>query len=255
MLNEWAPAWALLTAIAAVGLVRLIPRGLAFGNYSPRSALAISFALAWLAGIFYLGPQRLSRYGGSWMASARMTIPPVSGASLVFVHGGWTTRIAMRLVAHGLRGDSLEAALAQNATCDVHNFADWYTQEPASRPAAKPPISFDFGSRNKTAKVQIARGEEIRYVPGVPMSRECLVEIASDTLGIIETAPLAWQSDLPGLDSGGALIVRDLGPQANGRLIERYPERIPMILYRAQKEGAPKLVPYAPAIKSLWPAG
>jgi hypothetical protein len=161
----------------------------------------------------------------------------------------------MRLVAHGLRGDSLEAALAQNATCDVHNFADWYTQEPASRSAAKPPISFDFDSRNKTSKVQIAQGEEIRYVPGAPLSRECLGEIASDTLGIIETAPLAWQSDLPGLEGGGAMIVRDLGPQANGRLIERHPERIPMILYRAQKEGAPKLVPYAAGIKSLWPAG
>ncbi|HEV7593824.1 MAG TPA: glycosyltransferase family 39 protein [Gemmatimonadaceae bacterium] len=255
MLNEWAPAWALLTAIAAVGLVRLIPRGLAFGDYSPRSALAISFLLAWAVGIFYLGPQRLARYGGSWMASARMTIPPVSGASLVFVHGGWTTRIAMRLVAHGLRGDSLEAALAQNATCDVHNFADWYTRDRASRPAAKPPISFDFDSPNKTSKLQIAQGEEIRYVQGAPVSRQCLVEIASDTLGIIETAPLAWQSDLPGLERGGAMIVRDLGPQANGRLIQRYPERIPMLLYRDQKEGAPKLVPYTAGIKSLWPAG
>ncbi|MEA2705403.1 MAG: hypothetical protein QOH22_191 [Gemmatimonadaceae bacterium] len=255
MLNEWAPAWTLLTAIAAVGLVRLIPRGLAFGSYSPRSALAISFVLAWLAGAFYLGPQRLARYGGSWMASARMTIPPASGASLVFVHGGWTTRIAMRLVAHGLRGDSLEAALAQNATCDVHNFADWYTQAPAARRAAKPPISFDFGSRNKTSKLQIAQGEEIRYVPGVVLSRDCLGEIASDTLGIIETAPLAWQADLPGLERTGPMIVRDFGPQINARLIERYPERIPMILYRPQKEGAPKLAPYAVGIKSLWPAG
>jgi hypothetical protein len=255
MLNEWAPAWTLLTAIAAVGMVRLIPRGLAFGGYSPRSALAISFAMAWLVGVFYLGPERLARYGGSWMASTRMTIRPASGASLVFVHGAWTTRIAMRLVAHGLRGDSLEAALAQNATCDVHNFADWYTQEPASRQAAAPPISFNFDSRNKTSKIQIAQGEEIRYVPGVPISRECLGEIASDALGIIETAPLAWQNDLPGLDGSGTMIVRDFGPQANARLIERHPERIPMILYRAQKEGAPKLVPYAAGIKSLWPAG
>jgi hypothetical protein len=92
-------------------------------------------------------------------------------------------------------------------------------------------------------------------VPGVVLSRDCLGEIASDTLGIIETAPLAWQADLPGLERTGPMIVRDFGPQINARLIERYPERIPMILYRPQKEGAPKLAPYAVGIKSLWPAG
>ena len=124
MLNEWAPAWALLTAAAAVGLVRRISPHRKFGGYSPRAGLTLAFMVAWVAAILYLAPQRLTRYGGSWMASTRMSTPSTPSPSLVFVHGGWPTRIAMRLTANGLRGDSLEAAMALNTTCDAYTFAE-----------------------------------------------------------------------------------------------------------------------------------
>ena len=255
MLNEWAPAWALLTTVAAVGLVRRVSKHWSMAGYSPRSALAISFLLAWLTGVFYLAPQRLARYGGTWMASARMTVPPVSSPALVFVHGGWPTRIAMRLVAHGLRGDSLEAAMAQNPTCDVHNFATWYAANPVERTTRAPAIEFTFDAPNRTTRMEIAQGDEIRYTQGTPLSRACLREVASDTLGIIDIAPLVWQNDVPGLGGDGAMIVRDMGPEANARLIARYPDRVPMLLYRPVKEATPTLAPYAVGIKALWPTG
>ena len=255
MLNEWAPAWALLTAVAAVGLVRRIPRDKTFGNYPPRAAVAITFSLAWLAGILYLGPQRLARYGGSWMESARMEIPASAAPSLVFVHGGWPTRIAMRLTARGFRGDSLEAALALNPTCDVHKFADWYAATGADRPVIPPFLNFDFEAPSKTQTIEVSRGDEIRYSANHPFSRACLRQVASDSLGIIDIAPLVWQSDLPGLDGRGAMIVRDMGPEENAALIAHYPGRVPMLLFRPEKEGPPKLVPYDLGIKSLWPNG
>jgi len=255
MLNEWAPAWALLTAAAAMGLVRRIPREKTLGNYSPRAALAIALLLAWFAGIVYLGPERLARYGGSWMASARMEIPATASPSLVFVHGGWPTRIAMRLTAHGLRGDSLEAAMALNPTCEVHSFANWYAAKPGERSGDPPPLKFDFSTPGKTQRIDIARGDEIRYYQGKPLSPACLRQVASDTLGIIDIAPLVWQSDLPGLNGTGAMIVRGLGPEQNAKLIARYPTRVPMVLFRPDKEGPPKLVPYNVGIKSLWPNG
>ena len=255
MLNEWAPAWALLTAVAAVGLVRRISRDRIVGSYSPRAAVTITLLLAWLAGILYLGPQRLARYGGSWMASARMQIPATAGPSLVFVHGGWPTRIAMRLTAHGLRGDSLEAALALNGTCDVNNFANWYATKPGERSGSPPLLNFDFATPNKTQTIQIARGDDIRSEEGRPFARSCLRQVASDSLGIIDIAPLIWQSDLPGLGGAGAMIVRDMGPADNARLAARYPGRVPMMLFRSEKEGPPKLVPYDVGIKSLWPQG
>jgi hypothetical protein len=51
------------------------------------------------------------------------------------------------------------------------------------------------------------------------------------------------------------MIVRDLGPEANARLIARYPDRVPMMLFRQQKEGPPRLVPYDVGMKTLWPNG
>lgn len=189
------------------------------------------------------------------MASARMDIPRTAGPSLVFVHGGWPTRIATRLTAHGFRGDSLEAAMALNPTCEVDSFANWYAAKPGERSGDAPPLNFDFSAPNKTQRIDIARGDEIRYYQGKPLSPACLRQVASDTLGIIDIAPLVWQSDLPGLNGTGAMIVRDLGPEENATLIARYPTRVPMVLFRPEKEGPPKLMPYDVGIKSLWPNG
>ena len=255
MLNEWAPAWALLTAAAAVGLVRRISPQQRFGPYSPRAGLALAFMVAWVAAILYLAPQRLARYGGSWMASTRMSIPSTPSPSLVFVHGGWPTRVAMRLTANGLRGDSLEAAMALNTTCDAFAFANWYAAPSRARTA--PAVYFDFTAPAAAAirRLEIARGDQIRYKPGSSLSPACLRQVASDTLGIIDISPLVWQGDLAGLAPRGAMIVRDLGPDQNAGLIARYSDRVPMMLLRETREGPPRLVPYAAGIKTLWPNG
>ena len=253
MLNETAPAWALLTAVAAVGLVRQIPRDRMLGNYSPRTALSFAFALSWSAGIFYLGPQRLASYGGPWMESSRMGLPRTGGLSLVFVHGAWTGRVGMRLVAHGMRVDSLEAALRQNTTCDTHNFALWYSANVADRPPHHPPLDFGFIPHNPPPKVLIADEDEIRAYPGVPMSPRCFREAASDTVGIIDVGPLVWQGDLPGIGGEGAMIVRDMGPEDNARLIRKYPDRVPEVLLRHGNDQRPKLLPYTEGMKLLWP--
>jgi hypothetical protein len=253
MLNEAAPAWVLLTAIAAVGLVRLIPRERMLGNYSPRTAVAITLSLAWCAGIFYLGPQRLASYGGAWMQSSRMEVPRASRPLLVFVHGAWPGRIVTSLSAHGLRVDSIETVMRQNTTCDAQHFANWYSMNPAERPAEHPPVDFSFLPHRKPPFVQIADGDRIRAYPRVPMARDCLREVASDTLGIVDIAPLLWQSDLFGLGGVGTLIARDMGPEANARLIKQFPERVPGLFYRPEKEGSPRLVPYALGMSVLWP--
>ncbi|HEX6627206.1 MAG TPA: glycosyltransferase family 39 protein [Gemmatimonadaceae bacterium] len=252
MLNEWTPAWVLLTAVAAVGLVKSIPANLELLGYVPRAGVAIAFLLAWLTGVLYLGPQRLARYGGSYLESSRMRVPPVSAPALIFVHGGWSTRIAMRLTAHGMRGDSVEAAFALNPTCDVQAFADWYASNPRDESAA-PRLNFDFASTQRPQKLEVAKGDEIRYYQGVPFGRRCQYQVASDTLGIIDIAPLEWQNDLPGLGEHGAMIVRDMGPRENAKLIAQYRDRVPMILMRREKEGRPELVAYDTGVRILWP--
>ena len=255
MLNESAPPWALLTAVAATGLVRLIPIETTWRDYSPRSSLAFVFALSWIAGVLYLGPQRLASYGGPWMESARLEVPRGERPSLVFVHGAWTGRVAMRLVANGMRLDSLEAAMRQNATCDTHRYALWYSGATGDRAPEAPPLDFSVVRRNPPPQVRISSGNDIRVRPGVQLSRECLREAASDTLGIVDVGPLLWQGDLPGLGGEGRMFVRDMGPEGNARLIQKYPDREPFVLLRPRDDQAPRLVPYAEGMKFLWPGG
>ena len=256
MLNEATAGWALLTAVAAVGLVRRIPAEKMLGNYSPRAALAATLLVGWCAGVFLFGPQRLASYGGPWLESSRIKLPQqLPQPSLIFVHGAWTGREAMRLVAHGMRLDSLEAALRYNPTCSVHFFALWYAQDPASRPRSHPSIDFDSRPHRATPKVRIADGDDIRAESDVPMPPACLRQVVSDTLGIVEVAPLLWQTDLPGTNGTGAMVVRDMGPENNSRLIARYPARLPLVLYRATKEGIPVIAPYSAGMAALWPNG
>ena len=252
MLNEFAAPWSLLVAVGAVGLVRLIPADTLWGNYSPRAALTLILALSWLAGVVYLGPERLASYGGGWMQSSRIVLPPGDRPSLVFVHGAWTGRVASRLLAQGMRLDSLEASLRQNTTCDSDRYARWYSTPAAERGPA-PPLDFSIVPRDPPPLMRIAEEDEIRVRPGVQLSPECLREVASDTLGIVDVGPLLWQGDLPGLETKGRMFVRDMGPEANARLISKYPERVPLMLLRLRDDQPPTLVPYEDGVRALWP--
>lgn len=69
----------------------------------------------------------------------------------------------------------------------------------------------------------------------------------------MDISSFLWQTDLPELPGDGTMIVRDMGPEANARLIARYPERTPMLFYRAEKENSgPQLVSYAEGLRRLW---
>jgi len=253
MLNEAAPAWALLTAIAAVGLVRLTTRR-RFASHSPRAILTVAFILAWVAGVFYLAPSRLKNYGGAWMASSRIEPPHTATPSLIFVHGAWSGRVVMRLVANGLRLDSLDIGIRQNTTCELQEFANWYAAAKAGRITPRPDVDFDPASRRRPPMFLIAEDDAIRANPGQQMSQDCVREIASDSAGIIDISSFLWQTDLPGLTGDATMIVRDMGPEANARLIARYPDRAPMLFYRAAGEGrGPQLVSYPEGMSRLWP--
>jgi hypothetical protein len=251
-LNEATSAWALLAAVSALGLVQMIPANQTWGNYSPRAALSLTFLIAWGAGLFYLGPSRLLNYGREWMESSRLEAPRGDTPTLVFVHGAWTGRIAMRLVAHGMRLDSVEAAMRQNSTCDTHAYALWYSGRSDERVAPAPPLDFSLVPHDPPPKVTIARGDEIRVRQGTQLTPACLREVASDTLGIVDIGPLVWQGDLPGLAGSGAMFVRDMGPETNALLIEKYPDRLPVVLLRPHDNEPPKQMPYREGMALLW---
>ncbi|MEO6331850.1 MAG: glycosyltransferase family 39 protein [Gemmatimonadaceae bacterium] len=249
MLNESAPAWAILAAVSAAGLVRRIPAAWEPRGYSMRGGVAGALTLAALAGIFYLGPERLLQYRG-WMASTRIDIPEVDRPATMFVHGGWTGRIAARLAAQGMRLDSLEMALTHNPTCAVHRFAEQYPGGAATGADSRP---LDFTLRSgELPRMQISRGNWIRLGEGERLTPGCFREAASDTLGIVDIAALLWQGDLPGAPARGALIVRDMGPKANAALIAAHPARQPLVFARRSDELPPVLLPYDAGMQMLW---
>jgi hypothetical protein len=250
MLNEAAPAWALFAAVSGVGIVRRLPPSWETRGYSARAAAATTLAIAAFAGVFYLGPDRLRQYGG-WIPSTRIEIPETPRPAIVFVHGGWTGRIGARLAARGMRLDSLETALRRNATCDVHHFAERYPSPPGATPPDRP-VDFTLAA-GELPRTQISRGNYIRLNVGDRLPPDCLREVASDTLGVVDIAPLVWQGDLPGEPTAGRMIVRDMGPAANDALIAAHPDRVPLMFMRRSDDGAPVLLPYGAGVSILWP--
>lgn len=253
MLNEAAPAWALLAAVGSVGLARMIPRGWEWHGYNAAASSKIALVAAALAGILYLGPERL-RWYGAWLPSTRIELPLASRPSLLFVHGGWTNRIAARLSAAGMRLDSVETALRLNPSCAVHHFSleNWRV-DPAGF-AERYGIDLRPRYGELLPRLEVSRGNVIRSRPGALWSQSCRREIHSDRLGVVDMAPLAWQGDIPGAGRGGMMVVRDMGPKANAALIEAHPQRIPMIFMRQADHQPPVLMSYGTGAVALWPS-
>jgi hypothetical protein len=272
MLNETAPAWCVLVALAAVWLVQRVPAtGESTFGYAPRPALAVTLLAAAVLGGAVLSPLRLASYRTERPA-ALVLAGVLPAEPLIFVHGTWSGRTAMRLAAAGMRLDSVETALRQNPTCAVHTFAD--AREHGAAPAA--PLDFDRRAAPRSAAdrltrlrvVEIAPGNRIRAMEGERLTAACMREAAADRIGALDIAPLLWQASLPGLDARGPMFVRDLGPERNARLIAAMPERTPYVLIaedndrsavlaggRAQPEaGAARVVAYAQGIAAIWGA-
>lgn len=255
MLNEAAPGWALLTAVAGVGIVRRVPAGLrAVGHrYSIKVAVS-AFLAAGALGAMVLAPHRLISYGGQWMASARTRVPEVVEPSIVFVHGGWIGRVGSQLAASGMRLDSLETALRQNPLCQVAEYLEALEAKRRGEPIVEQ-VQLDFVPRSDGSppRVEISPDNWILVSEDTPLTAECVREVEADRYGVIDVTPLVWQGDLPGSPTPrGPLYVRDLGPELNERLISAFPERIPLFFYQPAPDRAPILVPYAEGRDTLW---
>jgi hypothetical protein len=138
--------------------------------------------------------------------------------ALGFVHEAWSDRVGGRLAGQGLRLDSLRALLSRYPTCTLQLALD---------------------------RVPPDEGQE-----------RCRREEAADARGIIGLSGFLWKGDLPGLPGTGIMWARDLGPDQNARLIERYPDRVPLVLLPPGREADPAdawtLVPYEEGIGALW---
>lgn len=253
MLNEAAPAWALLAAVSGVGLVNLISPTRMIGAYNVRLATTLVLTLGLVMGLVYLAPQRLLSYGGPYMASTRIAPPQTKEPSLIFVHGGWTGRLAMPLIAMGMPLDSVETLFRQNPTCAVDRFAKSYVQaSPAERRALVATMDFAPRSGDPLIRVESSPGSIIRVQRGEKLTEPCLKEFFADRLGIVDVSPFLWQRDLPGLEAKGAMLVRDLGPTANEVVMRAFPDRRPFFLYRSAPSTPATVMDYQTGMASVW---
>ena len=157
------------------------------------------------------GAERVVRLG-----SRAPLVPEIAepGPSLVFVHESWQDRIGARLAARPMRLDSVRALINQYSPC-----------------------------RLEGALVGAQRPEEV--------VDRCRREAAADRLGAMGLTSYLWRGDLPGLGGSGVLWTRDLGPEANARLIEAYPGRTPIFVI-PDSASAGHVLPYETGVNALW---
>ncbi len=247
MLADVGTLWVLLAVLAVAGLVQRIPADWArAGKYSVRAAALGGALAALVVGLAFLTPRRLLSYAPRGEQARLLRAPVTAEPTLVFVHGGWSARVAMRLAAHGMRLDSVETALRQNGTCSAHNFSLAYARGVTS------PVALDFAARPNALprSVLIAPGDRIRISEGEQIDGACVREMKSDSAGIVDVTPYVWQGDLAGLPAAHSLFARDMGRAENARLMALFPERRPLMLVEAA--GAMSLRPYEAAMRARW---
>lgn len=238
MLGEAVPAWAALSVISALWLVGRV-RGVESDQGEPAAAddvemaedgpksepgmvrawasdaLVITALTALVFGAAFGGPERLGRRGAALGAHPEIR---EENPSLVFVHEAWGDRLGGRLAGRGLRLDSVRTLLTRYHPCQLEAGLLGVDQEQV-----------------------------------LPI---CQREQASDALierfGGLGLTGLLWLDDLPGMPAEGPLWVRDLGPQENQRVLDAYPERVPLFLLPTGSGGW-DIVPYAQGVGTTWP--
>lgn len=260
MLYEAAPAWLLLTAVSGLGLARGGQNGRLPHSVRMLPDVALWTVLASLLGGSLLVANRVREYRWDPETLARITPPriPVDGPNaLVFVHGSWSERITARLQAAGMRLDSIETALQRNDICALHRYAAARGGEVGTEGGMNArSLDLDFDPAPEIPlhleAVYLSKGNRILVDPRHPVPPDCRIEALADARGIISLAPLLWQGDLPGMEEGRPMFVRDLGPEDNRRTREAFPERRPYVLMTASPGGRPQLRDFDEAMALIW---
>ncbi|MGE0158567.1 MAG: hypothetical protein AB7T31_04090 [Gemmatimonadales bacterium] len=246
MLFEAAPAWILL---AVLGVTHAHARS----GPVTRAAVGASAAFA-LVVAAPLAISRLVSERWSDETLSRVAVPEGADGALVFVHAPWDERMASMLQAAGMRNDSIQPILRRNDSCALYLYAaarlsgadtdrpDVPAIDPAQThapPARARPLVLEGGTR-------VWRDTTVAWTSA------CAREAASDRFGAVALAPLLWQGDLPGLEPGGPMFVRDLGPERNERVRAAFPDRRTLVFGYAGPGEPPSLMPYDAAMGLLW---
>lgn len=191
------------------------------------------------------------RPGPAFVAAARLPTPPLLPA-VVFVHGSWSSRTAARLVAAGMRRDSVETALRRNDACQVDRYARWRDGDRASPPPALD-LRPEPGPGADLESVELSPGNRILVRPGAPVDAACAREARSDRLGTLELEPLLWQA--PPLPGAKLVVARDLGPDADAQALSAFGGYHAYVAVDAGEARGARLLEYPGGMELLWGGG
>jgi hypothetical protein len=246
MLFETAPAWILLAVLAVSALYERSGRGL-------RNGAAVAAATTLVIGAIGFAPAHFATQRWSPETLSRITVPQDSAAgAVVFVHASWNERTAALLQASGMRNDSIQAVLRRNDACVLYEYA---AARDDGRDADEwPAIDLEqTSSRPATlASVRAPGDAVVLQRKGSVWSAECGRQVLADRFGSVALAPLLWQGDLPGLEAGRPLFVRDYGPERNLALRAHFPSRPALVFAYGPDGGPPRLLGYEAGMRLLW---
>jgi hypothetical protein len=155
-----------------------------------------------------------------------------------------------------MRLDSIETAMRRNDVCQLHTFTLAYSGSSPSEEVSRQAAALDFrllsDSPPHLRPLEITEGNRVSIDPSRPFSPDCRREAGADRFGIVSLAPLLWQGDLPGVEAGAPMMVRDLGPGENRILMEAFPHREPFVLSMGPGGEVPVLRDYQEAMSQLW---
>ncbi len=246
MMYEAVPAWVGLFALAAVELAR--------GDVLPprvRGWAAWSVLLTVLGGAF-LAPGVLSARAASVGVRVPDLRPSEEGSpAIVFVHGSWSSRVASRLAAAGMRRDSIETALRRNDICAVSRYARWRT-DPSPQAGREAP-ALDLvalpGSPGTLQARPLSPGNIVRVDSATPFDATCAREARADRFGTIELESLIWR--FPPLAGRSVFVARDLGPTTNLAVGQALGRRA-YVLIDAPDGGGARLLEFDEGMELLW---
>ncbi len=245
MLFEAVPAWLLLTAIAVHSLHL---------HVGPAARVGVRWGVATtlLVALIAFGPLRLRSEVWSEETLSRITLPDTTAEGmLVFVHAGWDERTAALLQASGMRNDSIQSILRRNDSCRLHEYA--LARLGGTADADLPAIDLTQTPVRPPELVALRSlgGSVVWRGEGIEWSQECVRELSADRYGAVALAPLLWQGDLPGLERGEPMFVRDYGWERNDAVRAHFPGR-DAALWAYPPSGRPVLLEYEPAMATLW---
>jgi hypothetical protein len=244
MLFEASPAWLLLAVLAVAHALQ---------RSGPVVRMGIGAATA--ATLLVAAPFAITRVASlRWSEDtrSRIAMPIGSDGALVFVHASWDERIASMLQATGMRNDSIQPILRRNDTCALHLYA--VARLEGARDSALPGIDVaqTHAPPERARAASLEGGTRIWREPGQEWPEACVLEAVADRFGSLALAPLLWQGDLPGLESGRPMFVRDFGPVRNRAVLAAFPDRRPLVLGYSSRGDTPSLLPYDDAMARLW---